>query len=130
MPLITRKFTDLDLNFTAHPATKDIAKKKDIAAISTALMNLFQTSNYERLFQPDIGCDLKRMLFEPIDRTTTATIRDIITQTVTNYEPRVKLEGVNVEPREDLNGYVVFLTFFYVNNPEPITIRLFLERVR
>ena len=130
MALLARTFSDLDLNFTSHPVTKDVVKKKDISAISASMMNLFSTSNYERLFQPDIGCDLKRILFEPIDSGTTVLIQDIIKQTLGNYEPRVQIEGVRVEPDYDNNGYKVFLTFYHVNNPDPITIKLFLERVR
>lgn len=130
MALLARTFSDLDLNFTKHPVTKDVVKKKDISAIAASMMNLFSTSNYERLFQPDIGCDLKRILFEPIDSGTTVLIQDIIRQTISNYEPRVQIEGVRVEPDYDNNGYKVFLTFYHVNNPDPITIKLFLERVR
>lgn len=130
MALLARTFSDLDLNFTKHPVTKDVVKKKDIPAIAASMMNLFSTSNYERLFQPDIGCDLKRILFEPIDNGTTVLIQDIIKQTIGNYEPRVQIEGVRVEPDYDNNGYKVFLTFYHVNNPDPITIKLFLERVR
>ena len=127
---LTRSYSDLDLNFQAHPVTGDVLKKKDIAAIATSMMNLFQTSNYERLFQPDIGCALKQMLFEPLDSFSSNRIQDMIIETIGNFEPRVKLEGVEVQPNFDRNGYVVFVTFFYANNPLPITINLFLERVR
>jgi len=130
MALITRTYSDLDLDFGKHPVTGDILKKKDISAVAASLMNLFNTSNYERLFQPDIGCDLKRMLFEPIDSTSTILMQDVIKQTVINFEPRVKLEDVSVEAFSEKNGYKVFITFYYANNPEPITIRLFLERIR
>lgn len=130
MALITRTYSDLDLDFGKHPVTGDILKKKDVLAVATSLKNLFNTSNYERLFQPDIGCDLKRMLFEPIDVTSTVLMQDVIKQTIINFEPRVKLQDVSVEAFSEKNGYKVFVTFYYGNTPEPITIRLFLERIR
>lgn len=130
MSLIARTYTDIDLNFTKHPVTGDIAKKKDISAISASLYNLFNTSNYERLFQPDLGSSLKQVLFEPIDGMTSILITDLIKNAIGNFEPRVKLEDLVVEPFPDENGYKVFLTFFMVNDPEPITISLFLERIR
>jgi phage baseplate assembly protein W len=130
MTLISRTYKDIDLNFTKHPMTGDIVKKIDISAIVGSLQNLFQTSNYERLFNPDLGCSMKQVLFQPIDGTTSGQIEYIVKQTISNFEPRVKLEGVLVQPDEDNNGYNVFVTFFYVNNPEPVTIRIFLERVR
>lgn len=130
MSLIARTYTDIDLNFTKHPVTGDIAKKKDISAISASLYNLFNTSNYERLFQPDLGSSLKQVLFEPIDGMTSTLITDLIKNAIGNFEPRVKLEDLVVEPFPEENGYKVFLTFFMVNDPEPITISLFLERIR
>lgn len=130
MPLLARTYTDIDLNFTKHPVTGDIVKKKDISAISASLFNLFNTSNYERLFQPDLGSSLKQVLFEPIDGMTSTLITDLIKNAIGNFEPRVKLEDLVVEPFPDENGYKVFLTFFTVNDPEPVTISLFLERLR
>lgn len=130
MSLIVRTYTDIDLNFTKHPVTGDIAKKKDISAISASLFNLFNTSNYERLFQPDLGSSLKQVLFEPIDAMTALMIEDFAKNAIGNYEPRVKLEALSVEPFPDENGYKVFITFFMVNDPDPITISLFLERLR
>ena len=130
MALIARTYTDLDLNFTKHPITGDIAKKKDIAAIAGSLRNLLLTSHYERLFQPQIGCNIKKILFEPIDIISAATISDEISITIGGYEPRVKIEAIDVVPDYDNQRYDVTITFFLVNDPEPITINLFLERVR
>lgn len=130
MTLLARKYSDLDLNFTKHPVTGDIVKKKDISAIASSIYNLFQTSHYERLFQPDLGCSLKNMLFEPVDNGSTTMMRDIITQTIVNFEQRVKLQSVDIEPDPDRNGYRVFITFFYANSPEPVTVSIFLERIR
>ena len=41
----TRIFSDIDLNFTAHPVTKDITRRYDESAVKTALKNLILTSN-------------------------------------------------------------------------------------
>lgn len=130
MALFTRKFTDIDLDFDANPITKDIQKKVDAEAIGTSIRNLLSTSHYERLFNPDIGCNLKRYLFEPIDDITTNNIQEEIVKTIKNYERRVELMGVNVVPQYDLNAYEISVKFFTKNDPLPITISFFLERVR
>ena len=130
MSLITRTYKDLDLNFTKHPITKDIAKKTDIAAIAGAMQNLFQTSNYERLFHPDLGCSLKQMLFQPVDSGSSTHIEYIIKQTINNFEPRVEISSTTAIPSPDENGYKIRLEFFVINNPDPITINFFLERIR
>lgn len=130
MALNSRTYTDLDLDFTAHPVTGDIVKKKDVAAVLGSLRNLLMTSHYERPFQPQIGSNMNKLLFEPIDELTSITLADEIRLTISNYEPRVRIEAVDVVPDYDGQKYDVTITFFMVSNPEPITINLFLERVR
>lgn len=130
MPLLTREYTDIDLDFTRHPVTGDIAKKKGVNAIAASMYNLFNTSNYERLFNPDLGTNMKQYLFEPLDSLTSLQIKDAVMLAINNFETRVQLEGVLVQPNTEENGYKVFITFFMVNDPDPITISVFLERVR
>ena len=130
MSLIARKFSDLDLDFTKHPVTKDVSKKVNENAIATAIRNLLLTSHYERPFNPDLGSNLKKFLFEPIDNVTTSLIQDSIFETIKNYEPRVTVEEVVAAPNYDLQRYDVYVTFFVKNTIEPITISFFLERIR
>jgi phage baseplate assembly protein W len=73
---------------------------------------------------------LKKYLFEPIDNITTNNITEEIIRTITNYEPRVQLLDVVVIPDYDKNGYDVSVKFIVRNDPQPITITFFLERVR
>lgn len=130
MSLFTRTYTDIDLDFDANPITKDVQKKVDASAIAASISNLLSTSHYERLFNPEIGCNIKRYLFEPIDDITTSNMQEEITRTIKNYERRVDLREVTVTPQYDLNAYEVFIKFFINNDLQPITVTLFLERVR
>lgn len=130
MSLIARKFTDFDLSFDVHPVTKDILKKKDENAIIQSVKSLLLTSFYERPFNPDLGSNLKRFLFEPIDDVTTTLIQDAIFQTLRNFEPRITIEQVVAAPNYDLDQYDVSVTFYIRNVIEPITISFFLERIR
>lgn len=130
MSLFARKYIDLDLDFMPNPITGDVLKKFDENAVAGSLANLLQTGHYERLFQPQIGCNLKRYLFEPIDDITTNNIRSEIERTIKNFESRVTLLDTIVDPQYDLNGYNVTIKFFINNEASPITITFFLERVR
>lgn len=130
MSVKKRQYTDLDLNFSAHPITKDIVKTKDIGAIIASVKNLIYTNFYERPFQPQIGSNLRRLLFEPIDIFTTNAISDDIRKVILNYEPRVMVDSMDVEPDYDRNGYNVSIVFFIQNDPEPIEVNFYLERVR
>ena len=127
---ITRTFRDIDLNFTAHPVTGDIAKKVGDDAIIQSMMSLLSTGKYERLLQPDIYSDLKQQLFEPLDNITASAIKTAIVSVINKYEPRVDLSEINVSPDYDNNGYSVALTFFIINQTNPITVEFFLERIR
>jgi phage baseplate assembly protein W len=130
MSLINRTFSDLDLDFTAHPVTKDVTKKVNEYAIASSIRNLLDTNHYERMFKPEIGSNLKKFLFEPIDNVTTSLIQDAIFETIKNYEPRVTIQEVVAVPNYDQNRYDVRVSFFVKNTKEPIEISFFLERIR
>jgi phage baseplate assembly protein W len=125
-----RTFRDLDLNFTIHPIRKDINTHKNEYAIINSVKNLVLTNHYERPFQPEIGSNIRRLLFENVDAVTAAQIEREITETVENFEPRVQVSKVTAAADPDNNGYKVTLEFFIINNANPITINFFLERIR
>jgi phage baseplate assembly protein W len=126
----TRSFKDLDLNFTIHPIRKDINTHKNEYAIINSVKNLVLTNHYERPFQPEIGSNIRRLLFENVDTVTAAQIEREITETVENFESRVQVSKVTAAADPDNNGYKVTLEFFVINNANPITINFFLERIR
>jgi len=130
MSLIASKFSDFDLDFVAHPVTKDITKKLNENAIAQSIRNLLLTAHYERPFKPDLGSNLRKFLFEPIDNVTTSLIQDAIFLTLKNYEPRVEIQEVIASPNYEENRYDITISFFIRNSTEPLTITFFLERVR
>lgn len=130
MSLLTRRYSDFDLDFSAHPVTKDISKKLNENAITQSVRNLLLTGHYERPFKPDLGSNLRKFLFEPIDNVTTVLIQDAIWYTLKNYEPRIEIQEVVAAPNYEQNRYDVTMSFFIKNTVDPITITFFLERVR
>lgn len=127
---IARDYKDLDLNFNVHPVKKDITKHTGEMAVINSVKNLVLTNHYERPFQPDLGSNIRRMLFENLDTVTAANIEREITQTILNFEPRVRIEQIIVTPKYDDNAYSVQMTFSIVNRTEPISINFLLERIR
>ena len=126
----TRNFKDLDLNFAIHPIRKDINVHKAEFAIINSVKNLILTNHFERPFQPEIGSNIRRLLFENIDVILAAQIEREIEETITNFEPRVQISSVIAVHAPEENGYKIRLEFFVINNPDPITINFFLERIR
>ena len=127
---IVRDFKDLDLNFNIHPIRKDISKSIGPMAVVNSIKNLILTNHYERPFQPDIGSNVRRLLFENLDNITSTTIKDEIERTIVNYEPRATVKTINVTADYENNGFKVYLEFFIVNQTAPIIINFLLERIR
>jgi phage baseplate assembly protein W len=125
-----RTFRDLDLNFTIHPVKKDINIYKNEYAVINSIKNLVLTNHYERPFQPEIGSNIRRLLFEQVDSVTAAQIEREITEVIGNFEPRAQVSKVEAVPAPDENKYQIYLEFFIINNSSPITINFFLERIR
>ena len=67
---VTRQYRDLDLNFNIHPIRKDINKNVGDMAVINSIKNLISTNNYERLFNPIFGGNIRSMLFENMDPVT------------------------------------------------------------
>lgn len=126
----TRNFRDLDLSFNIHPVRKDINIHKNEYAIINSVKNLILTNHYERPFQPELGSNIRRLLFENVDSVMAAQIEREIEETINNFEPRAEVSKVTAIAAPDENRYNIILEFFVINNPNPITINFFLERIR
>lgn len=133
IPLVTSRtpdYSDLDLDFIAHPTTGDVLVKTGNDAIKRSVRNLILTNYYEKPFRPGIGSNALKLLFENANPLTSNFLRDAIFQVVQNYEPRVELIEVRVKFDYDNNGYDVQLSYVILNRNEPVTTTIFLERIR
>jgi phage baseplate assembly protein W len=126
----TRRFTDLNLLFSPHPYTRDVLTLKNEAAIKASVKNLVLTRNFERLFHPEIGCQVNSLLFENLDNATLASIKYTIENVITQFEPRVTLTDVMVKDDSDVNAINIVITFLIGNTLQPVTVTTTLNRVR
>ena len=126
----SREWRDLDLNFAIHPIRKDINKHRAELAVINSIKNLVSTNHYEIPFQPEIGCNIRKLLFEPLDMVTATLIEREIIETIDNFEPRASVSKVVIKPDFDNNGFQVELLFRILNRTDPVAIKFFLERVR
>lgn len=125
-----RTFSDLDLNFTAHPVTGDVARLYDENAIKRSVRNLLQTNNFERPFHSEIGSQIRALLFEPASPVLNTMLKRVITDTITTFEPRVVVNSVTVNSNADNNLLNVTLVFTIVNTVNPVTMNVVLQRTR
>ena len=123
-------FKDLNLDFQQNSATKDIQKITDVEAVKRSVRNLINTNHYEKPFHPEIGSNLRAMLFELMTPQMNHVISKQIENLINNYEPRCNLTQVHTRPMFDRNGYSVQISFYVQNYPNPVVVESFLERLR
>ena len=123
-------FKDLNLDFQQNTATKDIQKITDVESVKRSVRNLLSTNHYEKPFHPEIGSNLRAMLFELMTPQMNHVISKQIENLINNYEPRCNLIEVFTQPRFDRNGYSVQISFKVNNHQEPVIVESFLERLR
>ena len=124
-------YSDLNLNFTKNPATKDVARLTDVEAVKRAVRNLILTNQFERPFHPEIGSSVRDILFEPMTPIVAQIIARKVEDVIENYEPRARLVGVTATPNLDRNEYNITIHFYVVNAPtELVEFDVLLERLR
>ena len=107
----SRKFKDLSMSFKTNPLNDDLIGLKNTSAIARSLKNIVFTQPGEKFFQPDFGSRVSESLFENVDEVSALSIRDEIRSSIINYEPRVKLNNVNVNLNPDENEINLSITY-------------------
>jgi hypothetical protein len=123
-------YSDLDLSFKPHPVTGDLMITKGNIDVSRALKNLLLTNNYEKPFSPNYGCNVTKLLFEPMSPFTATTLSSEISYTIKNYEPRVTLDSVVVTADFDNDAYSVSIVYYINNLVQPFSVNFLLSRLR
>jgi phage baseplate assembly protein W len=116
---ISRSFKDISLSFDPHPVTKDLPILSNERAIARSVRNLVETIPTERFFNPILGSNVRRSLFEFVDYGTAGVIEDQIRTTINNFEIRVDNVVVNVDARPDDNSFEVTVIFDIIGEDFP-----------
>lgn len=123
-------FSDFLSSFDKSPLSSDIARITNENSIKQSIRNLVLTNLGERLFNPNIGGDVSRMLFEPYTGFTADDLKKDIINTIKQNELRASDISVNVIANEDQNRFTVNIFFYIINNPNQLSLELVLQRVR
>jgi len=108
---ISRGFKDISMSFEVNPINNDMIGIKNSTAIARSIRNLVLTVPGERFFNEDLGSRVSEILFDSIDDISASAIRDEIEETIIQYEPRVKLNNVKVQPNYDNHEFDVTITY-------------------
>lgn len=129
---LQEKFSDIASEFEVNPDTGDLYRNINDFAIRESLKNILLTDLGERPFQPSLGGDIRRQLFEHLDDRVVLSLKRSIEIAIHNHEPRVVLKDLSVVPEEDNNQVTITIFYTTINSPGlvqelPVT---FLTRVR
>ena len=113
MPLerVSQGFKDISATFQTNPLNDDLIAIKNETAIARSIRNIVFTLPGEKFFDEDFGSDISQALFENIDDISANIIQDQIRDSITNYEPRVRLIDVITKPNFDNNQFDVSIVY-------------------
>ena len=108
---VSKSFKDVSMSFKFNPLSGDLITLKNENAIARAVRNIVSTTPGEKFFNPEFGSSISEILFENVDDFTAVSIQDEIKNCLGNYEPRVELIDVFVDPNFDENQFDVTITY-------------------
>lgn len=126
----TDLFSDFAMNLDIHPNTHDVVRIRNEQSITSSIKNLLLTDYYERPFQPTIGSSVRHQLFEIPSLLTAISLQTAIEDTLKNHEPRIQVNSVVVQPSDDMLTYNVTLNYTLINSTTPVSLTMFLDRIR
>ena len=133
MPLerVSQGFKDISMSFQSNPLNNDLIALKNVNAIARSVRNIILTTPGEKFFDPDFGSNVSKLLFENVDDITASQIQEEIEFSINNYEPRVKLLSVEVNPEYDSNTFDTIITYEVVGaNVPPQALEFALQSTR
>ena len=116
---ISRGFRDISLSFNRHPITNDVTVLKNEDAIKKSVVNLVRTRLDERFFNELLGTSVYNTLFELNDVYQGDDIREEIVTLLENFEPRIDLTNVYVQPGLDSNDFLIQIEYDITGLPLP-----------
>jgi phage baseplate assembly protein W len=123
-------YSDFYTNFNIHPQNKRLAKYTNEEAVKKSIRNLITTEKYDRLFQPEVGCRIKSLLFENMSLIIIEEMKSVIRETIDRYEPRARILDIIIQTNDARQAYDVYIYFEVINRVDPVSINITLYRAR
>jgi hypothetical protein len=82
------------ITFNREQFTVNMAS--EVQDIEQSLTILFNTRPGERVMRPSYGSGLEDLMFEPVDQGLITFIKEMITNAILYYEPRVNLQHIEI----------------------------------
>lgn len=99
---------------TFDKISRGVVMVKNEDDIEESLRILLSTQPGERVMEPEFGCDLRPLVFEPMSSLLASSIENEVKIAVIRYEPRIDLNSVTIVfPDDVLHDGVVFINIDY-----------------
>ena len=119
---------DLPFTVTQDGSGAVASTSTTIEAVKNNIRNLLQTNPGERLMQPNLGVELRSVIFQQIDESTLIAIQDVILDSVEYWLPFVEVQDIQImedNQNIDTNKIVVKILFNIkqdANTTESVTV--------
>lgn len=123
-------YSDFTKDLYLNPVSYDVSRKTNEEAVKESIKNLLLVNRGERLFQPNIGADIIKLLFENFTPATTKIIKEQVRETISLYEPRAELLDVSLIFSPDQNAAQIQIAFNITTSEDPVTLNVIVERLR
>ena len=94
--------------------------KTTIDAIKNNIKLLLQTNQGERMFQPNLGMNLRNLLFEQMTEDLTIQIENNIVDVFERWLPFVELRNIDIENRNELSQVKINIEFNIRRSPNSL----------
>ena len=96
---------------TFDKSARAVEMSSGVEDVEESLAILLSTQVGERVMQPRYGCNMDRLLFEPLDTALQTYMEDLIETAILYFEPRIVLDGVHLDTAPEEG--VVYVTVDY-----------------
>jgi phage baseplate assembly protein W len=87
--------------------------------VAQSIWIILDTDPGERIMRPTFGCGLRRYLMKPNTSAIRALIKHDVEVALANFEPRIQLTDLQVDPAEDPALVLIRIAYVNVRNNLP-----------
>ena len=125
---LNKNYRDIDLSFGRNTVTGDVNVLDDAEAVKRAVRNIIQTNHFERPFHPELGSDIRNLLFDQMTTMTAMALKKKILECISLHEPRAKITNIRIAPNPETNSYLCEIDFLVKGFTTPQKVRTSLDR--
>lgn len=87
--------------------------------VRQSIVLILETEPGERIMRPSFGCGLRRYLAKPNTTATRALIQHDVELALATWEPRIRVQGVRVEPGRDPAQVDIAIDYLHARDSTP-----------